>query len=533
MRASTIEPLKSHNVNASNISNTTSFVQSIVSPMYQQIEQLKSRLQTQQDEHENELQGLIIKQSNLLVQRDKEVKEFVNGLLTQITELKSQGSNLSSELKVVKVSNENLKRKLAEKSNQSENHFSSFLATSKQELDKKLKEIDMKYDTIFATQYIKTDISSTEQGILFENKIKLMYEEMFTKDKLIASLSSHQQSLLEENSHLLQKFKHEKETLIERIDEVENMSFAKHMLWSIEAEIESVRRINEERIDDLSKEYSDLLASLKEELVNSQYLVAKLKEDCSALRIENQIKAQENSRLKKMADDANEKCLNSLGKYDELIMSNKIISKENELLKDNLRSLNVNVGNFLNIKLDENIIKEEVEKFHHETIVQLKNNLGKAEAEIDEIKPALKTLQEKYEGLLSDNMQKKQLVVELGSENKRIKFEINDLKTKVKEYEESSLVDKTKITEAEKRLSSLSSEVLELKPYKNEFSRISLAHEKLASSHENLKKEYDFMESRLSLTNAEHMKEVSKYKAQSAEFERLSQKAEKCKDYCF
>ena len=370
----------------------------LLSNLYKQIESLKSNILMKDHEHEQELETLKEKQKQLLIKRDSEIKLYTNSLSNQLKESKSEQYVLKNEIRLLSEANEKLKNQLKEKIllKDNKNKETLEIIILKQEL--KAKQIENKYKNLFDSLITNT---LSNNGDEYNNKIKVLYEELFYKDKQILNLEQENLVLKENLSNNEDKLVYEKENILNKINDLENNqqnNFPEQLkLMAIENELSLYKQNFEEKLEELSNDYEKLIKEIKLENDEITSTNTSLKNNNFALENEKNNLIKENSILKDKIDSLNTKYLEYFNTFDDISLINKQLSSENSILKNNLSNLNLNIGRFVNSKMDELDIRKDIEKKYQEKIDQLNSFIFRLENENKELKIENRTKAEDYD----------------------------------------------------------------------------------------------------------------------------------------
>jgi hypothetical protein len=325
----------------------------------------------------------------MLKARDDEVTAFVDNIVRENQVLKKQIVSLEIDLEYFKEvvnANEGGIIPLSESSSQVDRKFYENLKIIKEANDTKQKELIDKYDKLFRnlTKDTRSNVSSLkrtslnvknrilngddedefiaisqveEQINIFENRIRLLYEELKTKEKYILVVEHKYEMVNEETRYLKTKISEEKLFFQRKIEEIRTEKDNDHenLMRRMEKEIIEKKENLQQQIENSLRSNSEFINilvceknRLKEELVERNSYIDKLeksgnknekrKDDSNKSKVELEVI---NFNEKKLENDA-KKVTNDI---DILKRDNEELTvKLNDLIDKNLKLEKMNKG---------------------------------------------------------------------------------------------------------------------------------------------------------------------------------------------
>lgn len=364
---------------------------------------LKERLKNKEDEIIQILQKQKEEYDHLIKEKDEEISKLLDQLVLENTDLKRQIINMEIDYECLKESFDENEEKLKEleknKVNVSETfqntnslidkQFFNNLKNIEDDHNKKQKEINDKYDNLFKglNREHRTHISNIkklcfenknkfvnnkieEEELLsipqvedlivqFENKVKLIYEEMKNKEKYISAIEQKYEMINEENKFLRRKVTEEKTILLKQIEDVQRERDNQHNLLvkQFEEEISSKKNNLQKQIEQSLESNEKLVLNLTKERDELRGKVDGLKKNINDVRSELTASIQEREELDAlvMGRDLTIKGLNDkLETFQKdlntLCLEKVNLIKENQELNSKLQEL---VGKNLNLELNQ------------------------------------------------------------------------------------------------------------------------------------------------------------------------------------
>ena len=492
-------PFSKNNLDDLEIDNN--YIQSLLTS----IKSLKSKFLIQQEEYNKNLKDLHTNHSNIIKNKDHEVKNYLNNLIIEINDLKETNTLQIEEIKYLKESNNKLKEKLSIEKSTNVSIINDKINSIKTEEIHKLKELDDKYNDL-TNEFNKKCLNNKSKNIdnnsskikhdydnqlFLENKVKLLYEEMLTKDKHILYLENKLSILAEENNVLKNKLSIEKTNLLEKVEELESsVNFNtyptnKNNLYikQLECNIEEFKKHFEDKINSINNEYDDIIKKQSEEITNKSNQLITITEDNENIKIQLNFLTKENAHLNKRMKENKLKYNDYIEKHEDLVSNNKILSKENEILKENLKNINIDIGSIMNSKMDEKSIKENYENQYKDIISYLKESLNKSENKIAEINLNIDNLNALNEKNCKELMEKNKIIIDLTLQKDKKSIELNNASYLLKQKE-----DNLKI--AEEKLKEQSNDLLDYKNNKNDYLNLKNNHKILLEKNNELENNY-------------------------------------------
>ena len=255
----------------------------------------------------------------------------------------------------------------------------------------------------------------------FENKVKLIYEEMKNKEKYISVIEQKYEMINEENKFLKRKVTEEKTALLRQIDEIQRERDNQHteLVRKFEEEIALKKNNLQKHIEQSLETNEKLIFSLTRERDESREKVEGLKRNINDIRNELTLSIQEREEL------------------DAILMGREITQKDLteklELLQKELKSIRTEKNTISKIfeetsnKLQESTAKnmsyEKNNKILNENLVNTTNELRKVN---DENEKKRQSLINNYSAEIFELNQKvSEFQLALESETNMAKFKVN------------------------------------------------------------------------------------------------------------
>lgn len=309
-----------------------------------------------------------------------------------------------------------------------------------------------------------------EHFLLFENKIKLLYEELKNKENQSLISENKFDLLTEENRALKRKFNEEKKFLLIKIKEIktEHEKIHKQVINKLEEEIREKKitlekrvnealKINEEIALNLLKEKNEISEHLREaekkywitmqdlefsekerknleDFINKAQLEIDLKTDeLRALQEENKSLKFDNELYLQTKEDL-------MGKLNEANFKINILDSENKTLVDKL-NLKIKENEKL-LKDNENTLKNQTERLNKQ-ILEKERKTDEVSYDNDKLLDNIKILEKK---IASEN----EIIAKLNAEIEKLKLELNEIKLNNKNLmlmieEQTTTLEKHKI----------------------------------------------------------------------------------------
>jgi chromosome segregation ATPase len=413
--------------------------------------ELVGTLQAQKDEYDR-----------ILKQRDEEVTAFVDGVVRENQALKKQIVSLEIDLEYYK---EQLKSGSEGSSPTSDGGLDRRLYENlriiKEGNDVKQKEILDKYEKILRglTKDIRSQVSGLkrtsldsknrilngdeedefiafsqieEQFGIFENRIRLLYEELKNKEKYILVVEQKYDMVNEETKYFKKKICEEKAFFQKKIDEIRNEGLKDHdeLKKRVEKEILEKKENLQFQIDtslQKNSEFINLLVNeknrLKEELETQKVYIAKLEKEGSGNKREKGLIDNMKNRLEQDVTDFNEKKINKEGEIRKLINEIEILRKSNDDLTLKLNDL-----------IEKNLKLEKLNKSltQGSDEYKLTEMEGKYKAALDKLSTENLTLEKQARLESSENIRLKSQVEKLTSDNDGFRTDIGNKTLEVK-----------------------------------------------------------------------------------------------------
>jgi chromosome segregation ATPase len=543
---SNLQVLNSHVLN-NQINNTSIEIinSSIINPLTKQLEILKYKIKSQEEEHAKDLEELQDKHETILRKRDLEIKAYVNNLLSQLSDCSKSNSSLITENKKLKDTNNDLNMKIKNRDKAGEDgNYESNLKLIKEQGESRMKELENNFNILIKNLSFQTFVGSNlqnnnqgenfnsnieEQMFIYENKIKLIYEEIYLKDKQIINLEQKLQAMKEDNNFLKIKFIKEKELLTEKLVEIESKSDELSEVKIIEDEIFILQQKLESQLELATKNFHEVLDKLVLENEKLKSINYKLKQENINLSLDYESATKEIQFFKSKFENCNEKFHDSYANYELNIQKIQVLEKENEILKERLESFNSKVGDFVSSALSEKEIRKELETQYRELIDNLQLTIDRCNNETVFLKEQISSYNQKYEALKNESENKKYVLNDLNQELSKLRKSSTDLNAQNKELENFLVSERKKLYEYESKNMILNNEVEELRTLKKGYDELRLKNESLSNETETYRKNLSLIESKMEASRSDHILEVNKLKNQIMELSKFDGKLEKSK----
>lgn len=287
-----------------------------------------------------------------------------------------------------------------------------------------------------------------EQFLLFENKIKLLYEELKNKENQTLISENKFDLLIEENRALKRKFNEEKKFLLIKLNEIksEHDKVHKQIINKLEEEIRDKKitlekranealKINEEIAQTLLKEKNEISEHLRE--AEKKYWITmqdleflekerkNLEEFLSKAQIELDLKTdeirslQEENKTLKLENELFLKTKEDLmGKLNEANYKINSLDSENLSL---IQKLNLKIiENEKLLKDNENTLKNQTERLNKQ-ILEKERKTDEVSYDNDKLLDNIKLLEKK---IVSEN----EIIAKLNAQIEKLKLDLNEIK---------------------------------------------------------------------------------------------------------
>jgi hypothetical protein len=371
---------------------------------------LKERLKNKEDEIIHILQKQKEEYDILIREKDEEISKLLDQLVLENTDLKRQIINMEIDYECLKESFDENIEKLKEMEKNKLNAGETFQNTNslvdkqffnnlkniEEDHNKKQKEINDKYDNLFKglNREHRANISSIkklcfenknkfvnnkieeeellsipqveELVVQFENKVKLVYEEMKNKEKYISAIEQKYEMINEENKFLRRKVTEEKTILLKQIEDVQRERDNHHnqLVKQFEEEIASKKKNLQKQIEQSLETNEKLVLTLTKERDDLREKVDGLKKNINDVRSELTLSIQEREELDALVigrdltiKGLNEKIETFQKDVNSLILEKVNLTKENQELNSKLQDL---VGKNLNLELNNKRLNENI-----------------------------------------------------------------------------------------------------------------------------------------------------------------------------
>jgi chromosome segregation ATPase len=371
---------------------------------------LKERLKNKEDEIIHILQKQKEEYDILIREKDEEISKLLDQLVLENTDLKRQIINMEIDYECLKESFDENMEKLKELEKNKVNAGETFQNTNslvdkqffnnlkniEEDHNKKQKEINDKYDNLFKglnrehranianikklcfenkNKFVNNKIEEEELlsipqveelVIQFENKVKLIYEEMKNKEKYISAIEQKYEMINEENKFLRRKVTEEKTILLKQIEDVQRERDNHHnqLVKQFEEEIASKKKNLQKQIEQSLESNEKLVLTLTKERDDLREKVDGLKKNINDVRSELTLSVQEREELDALVmgrdltiKGLNEKIEAFQKDINSLILEKVNLTKENQELNSKLQDL---LGKNLNLELNNKRLNENI-----------------------------------------------------------------------------------------------------------------------------------------------------------------------------
>lgn len=514
---------------------------SYIIPLTKNLETLKSAMLRQEKEYNNEISQIKEKNQLLIEQRDIEIKSFTENLINNNSELIKENNSLKIQIKLWKDKATEIELRLnsyMKNNGYADINIESKIKSISDKANVKMKELENTFDLViknmnfqtFTTNMNNNPLNIEEQIFIYENKIKLIYEEMFMKDKQIINLEQKNSCLNEELGYLKNKLMIEKELMLKQMEEIEKNDNEEYTN-EIFRQINTIKEAFELKITSIESHYKNIVKMLKEDnlMISNEMNIIKICNNNFSIDIDNLSK--ENSSLKIKLEDHLSKFNDIINNYDHLLIENKYLNKENEDYKEKVDLLTSKIGGYINSNVSEKEIRKEIEEQYKDLIKTLSINLDAYSGEIKRLKDMLdKTT------LRNDRNDSVSKIMTISKELDEYKEEIKHLKEKNNEIESYLVNEKRKVYEQEAKINSLNnlvSELEKLKEFKSEALNLRLVKDKLENEIDILKTNINQLDSKYQTLNIDYNKENNRLKTQINELVKNLEKNDKSKNLLY
>ena len=526
-------------------------------------------------------------------EKDEEVTAFVDNLIKENIELKKQivlleielerketneqnpTSNINNSdnpdrlfydnLKQIRDSHETKQKEIIEKydkflKNLTKDHRHLISSFKKLAQENKLKIIneEISLEQLNKNENLISLNSAEEQFNIYENRIRLLYEELKTKEKYSLVVEQKYEMINEENKLLKRKIQEEKATLLKMVSDVQREHSSSHveLMNKVNTEIYQKKNLlesyitnslskSEELVDQLLKEKN----TLKNEIKNNQEEIKRLNNHIVSINKEKEEIEKIIQKQKNEVREANQIKEQHLEELKKLNMDKEILTKANNDLTIRINDLMIKI---VTIETESKIIKDSVNKeiekseIRNKAIIEsLNNDLIEAE------KKARDNLNKKLSQ--NENMNKlNSTVTELTEQLDNANNTIKNLKTEISEKSFNiQLLDKNaeemkinydKLSEKYKLLENNLNEKLadirtnreklvenesEIKSLKNEINRLTLNRDELQSQVNENSKNNTLIANQYDTLKVSSNIEIQRLKNQIIELEKMTEKIHK------
>lgn len=505
----------------------------IIIPLNKNLETLKSAMLKQEKDFNYEISQIKEKNQMLMDQRDIEIKSFSENLINSNSELLKENNYLKQQNKSLKDKASEIEMRLnsyLKNNGYADINLESRIKVIRDKAEVKIKELENTFESLIKNMNFQTfttnlnynnALNIEEQIFIYENKIKLVYEEMFLKDKQIINLEQKLSCLNEELSYTKNKLIIEKEVMLKQMEEIEKIDNDEYVK-EIFNQTTNIKEAFEIRISTIESYYKNLVKILKEDnfQISNELNMIKVSNNNYSIDISNLSK--ENISLKMKLDDHMSKFNDIINNYDHIVLENKYLVKENEDYKEKVDLLTTKIGGYINSNISEQEIRKDVEEKYKDLIKTLSINLEAYSGEVKRLKDLLDKTKLKNER--NDSYSK---IMTISKELDDYKEEIKALKEKNNEMESFLVSEKRKVYEQESKIISLISTISELeklKEYKNEALNLRLVKDKLENDIDILKTNLNQLDSKYQTLNIDYNKETNRLKNQINELSKVIEK---------
>ena len=488
-------------------------------PLQKQIEQLKNKILYNDDNHNKEVLALKEKFESILKKRDLEVKAFTDNMVNQIRSLENKNLNLQQENKILR------ERTKIEDKTQENKEIETRIKNIKLKAEQKIAELDSNFDHVLKSLNFNINPQSPEhdeQMYILENKIKLLLEEIYLKDKQLVNQDAKLTSIKEENFYLKEKFTYEKSVLLEELEKLSKYDFQDQ-----DQEIFVIQTKFQNQIDTLTKGFKETIYNEKSEkeflqreqsrliLINSQF----------ELEIENLNKENQHLKIKieHLEREIGSLSIDIVPIKDE----NKLLIKENQLLKSMIDENKEKLDYFLEKTKTEKEIKEELELQYRNIFQTMSMQISIYDLELKKNKEKSKDSDKKNEDQKFESLKNSSIVQDLEEKVAKLKLYNSTLENEIRTTNATMLEERKKSTEIDGKNKLLIDELKELKNISKDFTSMEIKYKNLLEENDSLKKELAIQESRFESSRIDSMKEMNKLKNALFDKNNKTEKVEK------
>lgn len=332
-----------------------------------QLEQEKNILIEQLNDALNKINNLLLKIEELqgiIDSSSEELELIISNLQKQIDEISKENVNLQSTLEQLRKDSDNLV--IENKFLKSEIvRLESLLEEANSTIKELLEKLDLEVKKNESLQVIINNITddlnaARQENLTLIDKLDSLKELVGATDtEDIFNKIEELLNTIEESNKKIVLLEHEKNTLIEKLDD------ALSKIQDLLLKIEELQEIIDSSDNELAKEISKLkeqILDLSKENNDLKFALEQLNNDSNELAKENQFLKSEIIRLESLLDTAN----STINELRELVASlkveNELLKTENEHLKEKLNSNSSNGSNDGYYKDIIDSLKKEIEE---------------------------------------------------------------------------------------------------------------------------------------------------------------------------
>lgn len=466
--------------------------------LHSQLENLKEKIKIKEEEISNTLQKQKEQYEQLIRDKDDEISNLVDQLVFENNELKKQSNKRIKLVINLEIDNECLKENIDEITNKFkeleknttnpndtfvnsntviDKNFYYNLKIIDESYNQKQKEILDKYDNLYKalTREHKNIVSNMkrtcsenknkivnnkiddeelltlsqfEQHVTtFENKLKIIYEDMKNKENYIITVDQKYEKINEENKFLRRKVAEEKAFLLNKIEQIQNerdshfanlltkfedevkqkkFSMQDHIHKTFESNEKIILNLTKERDDSVQKclEYEKIINNMRKELGDNIKERDKLdkmlnytEENIQKIHLEAEIFNKKINDISIERDSYKKSNEDNLIKIQELVSKNIVLDMNCKNLTETLKKIN----------LDKEYADEKLSSDFSIKIEELKKKLY----EFQGLNSNLEFMIKQKETIIQRLEDERINLVEKNKGIESLKLEINELNTKI------------------------------------------------------------------------------------------------------
>lgn len=500
-------------------------IKNFILSLKNQIKELKNEVVNKELTYINEIKQVKTKNSLQIKGREKEIKEIFEEMNQEREGFAYENKKLKEENQELSLRNKQLEEEIVGLNMKKEGQFLNDFHEKSVLYEGQLRSLEEKYSTIIkniSNDTISDEVSSmtTNKRISYENKIKLLYEELHLKDKKILNIEYNSQVLYKEILLLNEAISNDKSQLLTKINKENGLSFEEqNTITKLEAEINKIKSKYENRLKEIIENYENLIESCQLDVVKLTESMRSEKNEKERLVNENNHIKNECEVYKNKSEEMRIKYIEYINTYDSIVTENQVLRNENQILKSNLNSLNLNISRFINSKMDELEIRKDIERKYEEKISLLERSLVKYEKENSVLKQEIESKYEKYDKSIREYEDIKRSLSEVTIEMNEYMNKFNKIHKEMKENEENLGKEKKKYCDLENKYIEIKNFSNNLLQIKAEYEILCIKSKKLEEEVKNLQNDYEFLSNKYNQMKSEGSNTIMKYKSMINSYE--------------